>query len=1051
MQRKPLRGLVLRALSVSVTTTMILSGTAAVSTAAPAPTAKSTIAHDVPAPSTVWNPPTTVDRTPIGGQPPATAWHRATSSTPAHAAPRHVVPCGVNGTGILQQFPLSRYKVDDRMQLAVNLATGNLVIDNNDLAIAGTGQNLAVDHVYNSLMASSFAPVMGWGISVGQDVGLQSSGSNMVLYGDSGYCVTFTQNADGSYAEPSGLHASLAHNGDGSYTLTFDSTGQKWSFTSDGWLTSQADRNGNANTYRYNSDGTTASVTDSQGRVTQFSYQNGQLATITDPTGTTAGSYHYNAEGQIDAFTDRNGFTVKYGYDSAQNLASLTDPAGGTYTFGYDSSSRLTALTLPTPDGTGDTTTYAYGDQQTTETNPLGKSSVYHFDDQDRQTSATDPLGHTRSTTWTAASDVQTTADSLNNSTTYQYDPLNNYAGTKLPTGASSVVGYTDTTHPHLATSVKDPQGDELTRSYDTAGNLTTVHSTGLNADIDKRTYNPNGTLATDTDGNGHTTSYGYDSAGNLTSATPPAPAGKTSYTYDSLSRISTATDGNGVQLKYSYDKLDRVVLISQVGGPGLQSYGYDGNGNRVYSQTDTATITTTFRPRNLISKSVRDDGLHTTTVSYGYDKASNLTTMADPSGTTTYGYDAANRLTSQLDPFGQTTTFGYDNADHRTTTTFPGAGTQTTGYDAAGRQTSVRFATTAGTTLVNVSYSYTRPGGGDSDLMQSKTDATGTTSYTYDPLERLKTAGSNTYSLDNAGNLLSGEGHTFAVNNADQFTSADSSSLTFDGAGNLSASSSPATSFSYSPTNQLTSSSQSGTQVFQAGYDTADQTQPAAITERVGSTTTTHAFAHTELGTSQVTDNGTAADFVHDPKGLLTTLKGLDGKRYNAVTDYQGSVLALIDTSGNQAATYTYSPYGTTTATGAAAAANPLRWLGQFQLKNGMYLMGYRFYNPAYERFTSADPTGQERNPYAYAGEEPVTSSDPTGAATGEDFACGAANALVYAVFTAPIFVEGVTVAAQWAIWGGGIGWSTLTAGGCQVNRGGMSEYGYEAVTQAP
>ena len=1048
MQRKPLRGLVLRALSISLATTMILGGTTAVSAAAPAP-APAAAPQGVPAPASVWNPPTTVDRTPTGGQPPASPWHPAASPRRARALQPQLAACGPAGTGILQQFPLSRYKVDDRMQLAVNLANGNLVVDDNDLSVAGTGQNLALDHVYNNLIPNGGAFSTGWTLSAGQDVGLEFSGGNVLLHGDSGYCVTFTHNADGSYAEPPGLHASLAHNGDGSFTLTFDSTGQKWSFTSAGWLTSEADRNGNADTFRYNNDGTLCSVTDSQGRVTQFSYQNGKITKITDPTGTTAGSYHYNTAGQLDAFTDRNTFTVKLGYDSDQNLSSLTDPAGGTYVFGYDSSSRITTLTLPTPDGRGDTTTYAYGDHQTTETNPLGKASVYHFDEQGRQTSATDPLGHTRNTTWTANSDVQTTADALNNDTTYQYDPLNNYAGTKLPTGASSVVAYTDTTHPHLPTSVKDPQGDELTRSYDSAGNLTAVHSTGLNADIDKRSYNTNGTLATDTDGNGHVTSYGYDSAGNLTSVTPPAPARKTSYTYDALSRISTVTDGNGVQIKYNYDKLDRVVLISQVGGPGLQSYGYDGNGNRVYSQTDTATITTTFRPRNLISKSVRDDGTSTQTVSYGYDKASNLTSIADSSGTTTYGYDAANRLTSQLDPFGQSTSFGYDNADHRTTTTFPGAGTQTTGYDAAGRQTSVRFANTAGTTLVNVSYSYTRPGGGDSDLMQSKTDATGTASYSYDPLERLKTAGANTYSLDNAGNLLSGEGHTFAVNSADQLTTADNASLGFDGAGNLA--STPDTNYSYSPTNQLTSGSQSGTQVFQAGYDTADQTQPAAITERVGGVTTTHSFTHTELGVSQVTDNGATAAFVHDPKGLLTTMKGLDGKRYNAVTDYQGSVLALIDTTGNQAATYTYSPYGATTASGPAAAANPLRWLGQFQLKNGEYQLGYRFYNPTFERFTSADPTGQERNPYAYAGEEPVTSSDPTGAATGEDFACGAANALVYAVFTAPIFVEGVTVAAQWAIWGGGIGWSTLTAGGCQVNRGGMSEYGYEAVTQAP
>jgi RHS repeat-associated protein len=1024
MQRKPLRGLVLRALSVSVTTTLVLSGTTAVSNAAPMP-APTAAPRGVPTPTSVWNPPTTVDHTRTGAQSPATPWHPATSPTRASATPLHVPLCESLGLGILQQFPLARYKVDDRMQLAVNLANGNLVVQDNDLSIAGTGQNLAVDHVYNNQPDDSFGS--GWTLSVGQDVGLTFGiGGDVLLHGDSGYCVTFAQNADGSYVEPPGLHASLAHNGDGSYTLTFDSTGQKWSFTSDGWLTSQADRNGNANTYRYNSDGTTASVTDSQGRVTQFSYQNGQLTKITDPTGTTAGSYHYNANGKIDAFADRNGFTVKYGYDSNQNLVSLTDPAGGTYVFGYDDSARITKLTLPTPDGNGDTSTYVYSDHQTTETNPLGKASVYHFDDQGRQTSATDPLGHTRNTTWTANSDVQTTADALNNDTTYSYDPLNNYAGTKLPTGASSVVVYTDTTHPHLPTSIKDPQGDELTRSYDAAGNLTTVHSTGLNADIDKRTYNSNGTLATDTDGNGHITSYGYDTAGNLTSVTPPAPARKTSYTYDSLSRISTVTDGNGVQLKYDYDKLDRVVLISQVGGPGLQSYGYDGNGNRVYCQTDTATIRTTFRPRNLIAKSVRDDGVNPAiTVSYGYDKADNLTSLTDPSGTTTYGYDAANRLTSQLDPFGQATTFGYDNADHRTSTMFPGAGTQTTGYDTAGRQTSIRFANTAGATLVSVDYSYTRPGGGDSDLMQSKTVGAGITIYSYDPLERLKSTGSNTYSLDNAGNLLSGEGHTFAVNNADQLTTADGSTLGFDGAGNLTSASSPAVSYSYSPTNQLVSGTQSGTQVFRASYDTADQTQPAAIVERVNGTTTTHSFTHTELGISQIADNGIVAAFVHDSKGLLTTLKGLDGKRYNAVTDYQGSVVALIDTSGNQAASYAYSPYGATTATG-LAAANPLRWLGQFQLDSGVYLLGYRYYNPSYERFTAPDPTGQERNPYAYAGGQPIISSDPTGAATGAVNACVAAAAGIVLIgvglatggvgFVAAV-VEGSTLGAVFSL----------------------------------
>ena len=126
--------------------------------------------------------------------------------------------------------------------------------------------------------------------------------------------------------------------------------------------------------------------------------------------------------------------------------------------------------------------------------------------------------------------------------------------------------------------------------------------------------------------------------------------------------------------------------------------------------------------------------------------------------------------------------------------------------------------------------------------------------------------------------------------------------------------------------------------------------------------------------------------------------------KRYNAVTDYQGSVLALIDTSGNQAAAYTYSPYGATTAAGPTAAANPLRWLGQFQLKGGVYSLGCRYYNASYERFTAPDPTGQERNAYAYAAGDPANYSDATGVIT---------KACVFTTAGAIIGVVGVGVGA--------------------------------------
>jgi len=41
---------------------------------------------------------------------------------------------------------------------------------------------------------------------------------------------------------------------------------------------------------------------------------------------------------------------------------------------------------------------------------------------------------------------------------------------------------------------------------------------------------------------------------------------------------------------------------------------------------------------------------------------------------------------------------------------------------------------------------------------------------------------------------------------------------------------------------------------------------------------------------------------------------------------------------------------------------------------------MGVRYYDPHLGRFTQPDPSGQEANPYLYAGGDPVNHTDPTG-----------------------------------------------------------------------
>ncbi|ATY16641.1 hypothetical protein CU254_27260 [Amycolatopsis sp. AA4] len=153
-------------------------------------------------------------------------------------------------------------------------------------------------------------------------------------------------------------------------------------------------------------------------------------------------------------------------------------------------------------------------------------------------------------------------------------------------------------------------------------------------------------------------------------------------------------------------------------------------------------------------------------------------------------------------------------------------------------------------------------------------------------------------------------------------------------------------------------------------------------MTYTSGGSVTTNVFATTALGLTQDVHNGARTSLARDPKGVIVAEKTGSGARYNVVTDYQGSVVALISTTGAVAATYKYDPYGGVTASGAAAGDNPFHYLGQYQY-GADHILGYRWYFPGWGRFTSRDPTRQEINHYAYAKGDPVNNSDPTGASS--------------------------------------------------------------------
>ncbi len=97
--------------------------------------------------------------------------------------------------------------------------------------------------------------------------------------------------------------------------------------------------------------------------------------------------------------------------------------------------------------------------------------------------------------------------------------------------------------------------------------------------------------------------------------------------------------------------------------------------------------------------------------------------------------------------------------------------------------------------------------------------------------------------------------------------------------------------------------------------------------------------------------------------------------------TDALGSTLALTDATGAAQTTYTYEPFGKTTAVGASSSA--FQYTGRENDGTGLYYYRARFYSSTLQRFVSEDPIefdGNSINLYVYVLNDPVDFADPTG-----------------------------------------------------------------------
>ncbi len=797
-----------------------------------------------------------------------------------------------------------------------------------------------------------------------------------------------------------GVVTQLAYNAQGALTSssTPDGNGAELAITSygydsDGEQTSESAPDGNltgANSGNFttvtafNSDGQPTSVSQGDGtghtvtpRVTQYGYDGDNNRTsVEDARGFTTMT-GFNADDEATLVTDPDSNATLTCYDPAGDIVQTVPPAGvvanglnpgscpTTYPAGY--STRLAAdATVDTYDTDGNLT------QETTPA-PAGQTGF-------ETTSYTyDGNGNVATTTEPATSNggsPQVTVDTYNDA-----DELVSET-TGFGSLAASTVSY-----------CFDPNGD--TSSVVSAdGNATGVAGCETSAPwVVSATSHP--TQAA------HQTSYGYDSVGELVSTTAPAttaaPTGATTTaSYDPAGNRLTSTDPNGVTTTMTYTPTDQVATVSY-SGSSAHSVGntFDADGN-LTAMTDGAGSSS--YSYDSFDELTSDTNGASQTVGYSYDPNGQISSIAYPlpvaatwatTNSVTYGYDHASQLTSVTDFNGNQISISNTADGLPTSATLGTTGdTIATTYDNTDTPSLIKLKNSS-TTLQSFTYS-DAPSGDILSETDTPSSSRSPVSYTYDAQGRLTSMTPGTgslvsYAVDASGNLTTlPNGATAGYDNAGELTSSSlsgtSTSYTYDADGERLTSVQGATTLSSGTWNgaeQLASYDDGAANMTAAVYDGNSMRASTTITPAGGSAITQH---YVWGGDSLLMDGSNAYVYTgQDAPGEQVSLSAGTVTYLNA--DLIRSIRGTVNSSGTLTGTMSYDAWGNPTTAGGLTATTPFGFAGGYTDPDGLIYLINRYYDPATGQFTSVDPdVDQTEQPYAYADTDPVDQSDPDG-----------------------------------------------------------------------
>jgi RHS repeat-associated protein len=854
-----------------------------------------------------------------------------------------------------------------------------------------------------------------------------------------GRTLTITTNAQGRITAingPGGLSTSYTYSAAGDLLTATDASGGVWTYTYDArhqLLTWRNPNNQVVMTNTYGALGRVQEQRDALNNLSVLAYSAEQTASgllgynqLTDARGTRTryyadGNWRLTQRDVLDAgsaVVQRLAFTYNANGDVLSVSRSVPGSVIHTDSFTYDSKANVLTATRDSSFGglaLQSTFTYNATNDLLTATDPLSHTRSFTYDAQGNRLTATDALTNTTTFTYDGAGQLLTATDATNRTTTFGYSAAGDLTTITVPGGAAWTMAYDGAGRP---TSLTDPLMHTTTVAMDGMRRITAV-TNALNQTTNVL-YDAAGNRTRITDALNRQTNFAYDAANRLTSVTDAmTPAGVTSYQYDANSNLTRVTNALGRQWNYTYDLLDRLLTATDPLNNQTQ-YTYDAYGNvATVRKPDLTTNKYIYdRIERLTGIDFGNNGSND--ITYAYDNASRRTSMTDGTGTTSYVYDNADRLTSTTAPTTGTVGYGYDGAGRRTSLTYPSGrqvtygytnrgelasvtawtvGTTQYTYDSAGRLTGIalpngvtstltydiadrltRMTHAWGmTTLEDIQYVLNAVGN-----RTQMTDSAGTTSWTYDNLDRLTNVSypngdTVAYGYDAVGNrtshTINGVPKTNTFDAANRMTASGTDTYTYDANGNqlTRTSGGTTTTYSYDALDRLTGISGPVTASYSYNGD------GLRVRRVVGGATTNYAWDTVNL--ARVIDDGN--EYIWGRELISRVAAGTTATYSHG--DALGSIRLLTDSTGAVVGSQQYDAFGATRSQ--TGAQMPFTFTGNIiDIESNFLYLRARYVDPSNGRFLTLDPypglydRPMSQHRYTYVENNPTNVLDPSG-----------------------------------------------------------------------